>query len=77
MLREAKRPKVIHFRYSEELPGVMMPSWLIRRLGLTFRPTGGMTQVLNDNVVGVAWCMDTDNFNKKVGRTIALARAGV
>lgn len=58
----------------------ILASRLIRHEGLGFEPRGGLTTVslsLNGFPVayGDAWCSPRDNFNKKIGRLIALGRA--
>ncbi len=69
-----------HYRYAwfhGEL--VLMPSFLIRELGLTMESRGGATVAHvregERRSTGVALCNPVDNFNKATGRVKALGRA--
>lgn len=74
--------KFDHLRFAndEMLGRVAMPSWILKELEIEFEPRGGVTVARvtdgkGERTVGIALCMDTDNYCKKTGRTISLGRA--
>jgi hypothetical protein len=73
-----------HFRYiADGQTRLLMPMGMIRALGLTawLLPQGGFTRVRipgpyeGTYLEGWSRCSDRDNFNRRLGRTIALGRA--
>lgn len=68
--------KVYHYR--KTAGGQLVPSW--DKDVYVILPRGGetMVRVFDDDgttVSGIARCSDKDNYNKRLGRTIALGRA--
>lgn len=84
---EGSKIYVTHFRYTDGYKlhpilknPVLMPAKEIRESKLGFHSKGGMTEVfvtLSDGreALGHALCSRKDNFNRKIGRNIALGRA--
>jgi hypothetical protein len=69
-----------HFRYVEELPGMLMPASLVRVMGGTVVSKGGATLAtltLDDDsrAYGLALCCPRDNFSRATGRAVSLGRA--
>jgi hypothetical protein len=69
-----------HFRFTEEMPGILMESSMARDLGLTPTSRGGAThaKVTREDgswVRAFSLCGPKDNFSRATGRTIALGRA--
>ena len=59
---------------------IYAPAELLRKIGMTISPRGGRTVahlVKNGEIVvsGVAKCGPRDNFNRRIGRDIAIGRA--
>lgn len=78
------RPRIHHFRYHKSMPGPvdlalirdeMAQEGIIAKGGMTVAellPSDGLPEV-TDGIS--AWCSPKDNYNKKIGVHIALARA--
>jgi len=78
---EGAKIYIKHHRYTEENgEGILLPSKDIRESNLTFLSKGGLTEVFvtlanGTEAAGYAICSDKDNFNRSIGRNIALGRA--
>jgi len=78
-MKDEIKVKYKHFRYTEELPDVLLDTYLIRVAGYTPVAKGGATLATiskgKDSAQGLAFCGPRDNFSRAVGRTIASGRA--
>lgn len=78
-----ERVIIQHYRRLDGFLGSdSFPMGMVRRMGLSHlvNPRGGMTVALLVDDEGLilefanAWCSDKDNYNKQIGRDIALGR---
>jgi hypothetical protein len=72
------KTKIVHYRWEDSEYNDLLPSYMLK--GRRIKPQGGYTYacVMDDSgrvANGMAVCSFKDNYNKKIGRQIAVGRA--